>query len=113
MYALKSAFKIITVSLFVSANSASAKKMKVDDLSIEPKILEIKLDQEHEFTVHGGKGPYTFKTSSGMVRYRDNTATYVSPSNPGEATITVKDSTGVTKTVKITVLPDTQIETAE
>ena len=113
MFQVKQALKIITISLFVSVNIAAAQKMKLDTLSIEPKSLETKLDQEHEFVVHGGKGPYIFKTSAGMIRYRDNVATYVSPSTPGDATITVKDSTGVTKTVKITVMPDEQSQVSE
>ena len=71
-----------------------------------PNTLQTTLDQEHEFKVEGGKPPYVFKTSAGLIRYQGNTATYISPNAPGDATVTVKDATGAEKVITITVMPD-------
>ncbi len=98
--------------ILLSTQFAFAKKEKLNDLSIEPNQLQTNADEEHEFVVRGGKAPYTFKTSSGMIRFKDNVATYISPNNPGAATVTVVDATGITKTVQINIIAEIK-ESAE
>lgn len=78
-------------------------KAKTSDLVIEPKSLKLGIDEEHELRVYGGKPPYVFKTSAGMIRYSGNTAIYLSPADPIEAVVTVKDATGATRALTIQV----------
>lgn len=102
---------LITIfGIFLFSSNTYAKKQELSVLVLEPSSLQTTLDQEHEFTVSGGKPPYVFKTSAGMIRYQGNTATYISPNAPGDATVTVKDATGATKAITITVVPDKKVE---
>ncbi len=93
-------------TIFIFCSTVYAKKQSATQMNLLPRSLQTTLDQEHEIKVEGGKPPYKFKTSAGLIRYQGNTATYISPNAPGDATVTVKDSTGAEKVITITVLPD-------
>lgn len=100
-------FLCVVVSLLsVSQTLHAQKRAKFPEMMIEPQAIKTSLDQEHELTVSGGKPPYIFKTSAGLIRYKDNTATYISPNAPGEATVTVKDANGTTKGIIIQIISD-------
>lgn len=102
---MKTKLKLLMV-IFLFSSVVYAKKQTEPKMVLQPSALQTTLDQEHEFTVQGGKPPYVFKTSAGMIRYQGNTATYISPNAPGDATVTVKDADGFTQDVKITVISE-------
>lgn len=93
-------------TVFVLCTTVYAKKQVVPQMVLIPNSLQTTLDQEHEIKVEGGTPPYIFKTSAGLIRYHGNTAIYISPNAPGDATVTVKDATGAEKVIPITVIPD-------
>lgn len=102
---MKTKLKFLMI-IFLFSSSVYAKKQVAPKMIFEPSSLQTTLDQEHEFVVHGGKPPYVFKTSAGLIRYQGNTATYISPNAPGDAIVTVKDATGATQDIIINVIPD-------
>jgi hypothetical protein len=94
------------LAIFILCSTVYAKKRPAPQMVLLPNSLQTTLDQEHEFKVEGGKPPYVFKTSAGLIRYQGNTAIYISPNAPGDATVTVKDAAGAEKVITITVMPD-------
>lgn len=102
---MKTKFKLF-LAIFILCSTVYAKKRVTQQMVLQPSSLQTTLDQEHEFKVLGGIPPYKFKTSAGLIRYNGNTATYISPNAPGDATVTVKDATGAEKVITITVVPD-------
>ena len=98
-------FKMVAIMLLI-ATFAEAKSVKVEDLVLEPAVAQTVIDQEYEFTVRGGTPPYIFKTSAGMIRYKDNTATFIAPSFPGPSTVSVQDSNGLSKSIVIHVVAE-------
>lgn len=102
------ALMICFLFLGATAYSKKAKPPIESDLTIEPSSLKTGPDQEHEIQAKGGKPPYVFKTSAGLIRYQDHVATYISPNQPGQATVTVKDAAGASKTLNIEVVVENQ-----
>lgn len=100
------AFMICFLFSGATAYSKKEKTLQKSDLVIEPGLLQIGPDQEREIRVRGGKPPYVFKTSAGLIRYQENVAVYVSPNQPGQATVTVKDAAGAIQVLKVEVTED-------